>query len=144
MSIPAVGRGVDPRAAGDDGRDVTPSVGGRPERRRRAGARPEVTEVQRPRVPTPPKPVGGSEEPRGQQVDVEASFVRGVFRFRQQVEQEGPEGPSAQYVRDVRVPRTLPAAAAAVREDDEARRGVRDDQFPLEGRPVDRDGHEAL
>jgi hypothetical protein len=100
-------------------------LGRRAERRRGPGARAEVAERQRCRARLVAEPARRQRQPLREQRDVEAKLagfqVDLLLCRRQEVEQERADPAVDQRPRDELVARALPARAAAVREDDDAK-----------------------
>lgn len=86
-----------------------------------------------------PDPLRRADEPVGQQWDVEPRLVGSILGFGEQVKQQRADAERANPLGDEVVSRAVPAAAAPMREQDEAGRAVRHDQLPLKFDAVDGD-----
>jgi hypothetical protein len=106
----------------------------RPDQRRRGTcARTEITDRQLPQIGSTLCPVRGEHYTAPEQVDVETVLAREhvnrLFLSSEQIEQERPESVGLQELSDRAIPATESAAAAAMREDDEACRALRHAQI---------------
>src|SRR5436190_7862735 len=122
-------RQIGPPATRDDRADVSREFSRGDERGGAAGARSKVTKAQVLRSRLAHHPLGSVDEALGQQVDVE-SMLRSLnierFLFGcEQIEKEVPESGLVQNSRDKLIARAMPAAAAAVHEEDQHRRTLR-------------------
>ncbi len=86
----------------------------------RAGAGPEVADLQVSRFRLLHQPIRNRHEPAGKQSDVEPEAARAPVHLflvqSQKVDQEGREAIALQFRRDKTVARAMPAAPAAMRE----------------------------
>jgi hypothetical protein len=117
----AIRREIGAAAAGHDGLDAVRLLSGRDKRRRGTGTGAEVTraKAREPRLARRPIPDGL--EPLREELDVEDIAAIGRLLVAEQVEQQRPQPSSVKGLADPAVARAQAAAAAAVREDHEAR-----------------------